>query len=332
MAVSSWNASNCPDCRGKLTDNPSFCPHCGTALSFRDPRPRRHDLLPWFLIGSVGFASLLLIGFVVGLVLWVRSAFTTPDPAAQVDPARNPVGKKRAGEGNLVAPDRMPMPGPVGMARPPASNLPLPADTRTHRLSLRHVEVAQRKADGRHWDFELTLVHTAPDPFVQVIRSDVILQQYVSERLKELSWFLRQQEDAQVLTNLEQKLATLPPDDPKRANVQAEVERLRKRMQLLLPEDLERMEQLRGELVAARKMFDHLTPTANNAFRAEYNEDAISVSVGDTVKFGVYDRDLVLNDHIGETTLTITEQHLNEGRAVLKFQQVLELLVEFRKR
>ena len=73
------------------------------------------------------------------------------------------------------------------------------------------------------------------------------------------------------------------------------------------------------------------TKTTNDVFDVDYGGLATVRAVeGDTLQISVFDSDVLKNDVIGTTKLTVTRDMITAGKHELKFEQVKSLTLEFR--
>jgi len=74
------------------------------------------------------------------------------------------------------------------------------------------------------------------------------------------------------------------------------------------------------------------SPVKTDVYTHDFLAKAMRVRAGETVEFVVRDKDATADDEIGRTTLMLTTQHIQAGRAVVAgFGRVRQLAVEFRR-
>lgn len=312
-------------------DSTCRCPRCGDVFLYEDaePSPSTPSLLPWLLGGVAAF--LLLVGgwsFLADTsTVKQDSAAAGPAvplvvtvPAAPVPPARVPamaaVLPRAAGEtrGTVV----------------PVTHV-LPRESRSYRLVVHRLEVAATKANGKVWDGG-ALGFTRPDPYVRAHRRDRALERQVETLELDLASLERRQTAQRQLAELRRQRDELPVDDARRRGYGARIARLESTAASLTVADVQRMEQLQRNVAEMRSRFDHTTQKVDDRYVVSFEEESICVEEGDRVSIGVWDRDVTIDDRIGEMKLVITRDMLRRGRVVLKFDQVVALELGFRRR
>src|SRR5262249_42901373 len=134
------------------------------------------------------------------------------------------------------------------------------------------------------------------------------------------------------LADLRTRREGLPEGDRRRGGYDRQIAQMERRHPPLSAEEEKRLQRLNEEAAGLRRQITHTTGVVQDRHVAIFDEDAISVAEGDRVSLGVWDKDLAADDRVGVTTLTVTRAMLDEGRAVLAFEQVRSLELRFRKR
>lgn len=266
---------------------------------------------PLYLAGGL-LGGLLIVLLVVLLSVLERGRSRTADPLAEEVPPSIP-----------ARPANQAPASPEGVLRSPAP--------RKARLVIDRVQVALTKRDGSPWDGG-ALKYTRPDPYVRVERHDPVLVRRLRLLEKEIAPLSKRENAFLQLQQLRQQRDRLKPGDPGRRDLDDQIVRLERTTQGLDPKEQRRLAERREEIRKVSARGWHATCVKEDRFTAVFDEEAFEVAVGDRLAIQVLDRDVRFDDSIGATTLTITPEHLANGRVTLAFDQVLALQLRFRAR
>lgn len=186
---------------------------------------------------------------------------------------------------------------------------------RRFTLVVDSLTVAKVKPNGQPWDGG-TVNYLNPDPLVIVSRVDADTLNKLNKVRNEYYPLQRQQQQfsdgmARGLERPNLNRGRVPEPKP------------------LTPAQEKRLNELAAELQELEHAHRRHTNVAHDTLEATFNERTLAIKSGDRIRLDVWDKDVLVDDPMGHTVLTITPAMLQQGEVVLKFGSVTTCKIRF---